>query len=164
VSQTSDEPSGALGLIETVGNFYTVRLTISDQAGLWLISINSTQPYTVKVLGQSAVDILFDFVELSDGPHLSYAVLNSRPAANSNVTLLVFMVGGDSVRPTEVALVEASSSNSYNGTLKEVALGLFMATINSVPAGEFVVRVAGKNIFSKDSNGLFQRQSSTQLR
>ncbi|KAL7877148.1 hypothetical protein SRHO_G00037910 [Serrasalmus rhombeus] len=163
VSQSSVEPSGALGLIETVGNFYTVRLTISDQAGLWLISINSTQPYTVKVLGQSAVDFLFDFVELSNGPHPSYTVLNSRPAANSNVTLLVSMVGGDSVRPTEVALVEASSSKSYNGTLKEVALGLFMASINSVPAGEFVVRVAGKNIFSKASNGLFQRQSSTQL-
>ncbi|KAL6487768.1 hypothetical protein MHYP_G00043940 [Metynnis hypsauchen] len=163
VSQTSVEPSGALGMIETVGNFYTVRLTTSDQAGLWLISINSTQPYTVKVLGQSAVDFLFDFVELSDGPHPSYAVLNSRPAANSNVTLLVSMVGGDSVTPTEVALVEASSSKSYNGTLKEVALGMFMASINSVPAGEFVVRVAGKNIFSKASNGLFQRQSSTQL-
>ncbi|KAL7889479.1 hypothetical protein AOLI_G00017370 [Acnodon oligacanthus] len=73
------------------------------------------------------------------------------------------MVGGDSVRPTEVALVETSSPNSYNGTLKEVALGLFMATINSVPAGEFVVRVAGKNIFSKPSNGLFQRRSSTKL-
>ncbi|KAL7889476.1 hypothetical protein AOLI_G00017340 [Acnodon oligacanthus] len=73
------------------------------------------------------------------------------------------MAGADSVRPTEVALVEASSSNSYNGTLKEVALGLFMATINSVPAGEFVVRVAGKNIFSKPSNGLFQRWSSTKL-
>ncbi|KAL7889457.1 hypothetical protein AOLI_G00017290 [Acnodon oligacanthus] len=62
------------------------------------------------------------------------------------------MAGADSVRPTEVALVEASSPNSYNGTLKEVALGLFMATINSVPAGEFVVRtqadgtlVPGKN-------------------
>ncbi|KAL7889465.1 hypothetical protein AOLI_G00017230 [Acnodon oligacanthus] len=73
------------------------------------------------------------------------------------------MAGADSVRPTEVALVEASSPNSYNGTLKEVALGLFMATINSVPAGEFVVRVAGKNIFSKPSNGLFQRRSSTKL-
>ncbi|KAL7889493.1 hypothetical protein AOLI_G00017510 [Acnodon oligacanthus] len=101
----------------------------------------------VEKEGQNAVDILFDFVELFDGPHLSYAVLNS-----SNVTLLVFMAGADSVRPTEVALVEASSPNSYNGTLKEVALGLFMATINSVPAGEFVVRtqadgtlVPGKN-------------------
>ncbi|KAL7889490.1 hypothetical protein AOLI_G00017480 [Acnodon oligacanthus] len=73
------------------------------------------------------------------------------------------MAGADSVRPTEVALDEASSSNSYNGTLKEVALGLFMATINSVPAGEFVVRVAGKNVFSKPSNGLFQRRSSTKL-
>ncbi|KAL6487784.1 hypothetical protein MHYP_G00044100 [Metynnis hypsauchen] len=129
------------------------------------IYITGNSPYYIitSPSGQSAFDFLFDFVELSDGPHPSYAVLNSRPTANSNVTLLVSMVGGDSVRPTEVALVEASSSKSYNGTLKEVALGMFMASINSVPAGEFVVRVAGKNIFSKAPNGLFQRQSSTQL-
>ncbi|KAI4895401.1 hypothetical protein NFI96_022024 [Prochilodus magdalenae] len=167
VSQTSAEPNGALGLIQMVGNFHAVRVKISDQAGQWFIGIDSAQPYTVKVIGQSGVDFLFDFVELFDGPHPSYSVLNGRPAASkctySNVTLLVSMVGGDNVRPTEIALVEASSSNSYNGTLKEIGSGKFMVTINNVPAGEFVVRVVGESSFSKASNGLIQRQSSTQL-
>ncbi|KAI4895400.1 hypothetical protein NFI96_022023, partial [Prochilodus magdalenae] len=132
VSQKSAETSGALGLIQTVGNFHTVRLHVSDLVGQWFISINSAQPYTVKVL-------------------------------DSNVTLLFSMLGGDRVRPTEIALVEASSSNTFNGTLKEVSLGMFLATIKSVPAGEFVVRVVGGSSFSKASNGFFQRQSSTQL-
>ncbi|XP_072533312.1 von Willebrand factor A domain-containing protein 7-like [Salminus brasiliensis] len=164
VSQNSADPNGALGLIKVVGNFQTVRPHISDQTGLWFISISSAQPYTVKVFGQSGIDFLFDFIELSEGPHPSYAVLNSRPKANSNATLLVTMVGGDSVRPTEVALVETSTSNSFNGTLEEIASDQFMVTINMMPAGESVVRVTGVNSSSRASDGLFQRQSSTQLR
>ncbi|KAL7889413.1 hypothetical protein AOLI_G00016710 [Acnodon oligacanthus] len=163
LSQTSSQPSGSLGLIEKVGNFHTLHPNVSDPTGMWLISINSTQPYTVKVLGQSGVDFLFNFIELSDWPHPNYAVLNSRPTANSNITLLVSVVGGDSVRLTEVALVEASTSTSYNGTLQEVGSDQYLVTISSIPAGEFVVRVVGQSSSSKASNNLFQRQSSTQL-
>ncbi|KAL7877063.1 hypothetical protein SRHO_G00037060 [Serrasalmus rhombeus] len=163
VSQTSSQPSGVLGFIEKVGNFHTLHPNVSDQTGLWLISIKSTQPYTVKVLGQSEVDFLFNFIELSDWPHPNYAVLNSRPTANSNITLLVSVVGGDSVRLTEVDLVEASSSKSYNGTLQEVGSDQYLVTISSIPTGEFVVRVVGESSSSKASIGFFQRQSSTQL-
>ena len=53
VLQTSAEPNGALGLIQMVGNFHAVRVNISDQAGQWFISINSAQPYTVKVIGKT---------------------------------------------------------------------------------------------------------------
>ncbi|XP_072533311.1 LOW QUALITY PROTEIN: von Willebrand factor A domain-containing protein 7-like [Salminus brasiliensis] len=50
------------------------------------------------------------------------------------------------------------------GTLEEIASDQFMVTINMMPAGEFVVRVTGVNSSSRASDGLFQRQSSTQLR
>ncbi|XP_062852457.1 von Willebrand factor A domain-containing protein 7-like [Trichomycterus rosablanca] len=164
VSQSSAESNGSLGIIEKVGNFYTLRPNISDQtAGLWLINTTSTYPYTIKVVGQSKVDFLFDFVELFQGPHPGYTVLKSRPAANSNVTLLVSMLGGDSVRPTEVALVEASSSNFVTGTLENVSSGQYLATINSIPSGEFTVRVVGDSSSTKSSSNRFQRQSSTQF-
>ncbi|KAF4090717.1 hypothetical protein AMELA_G00055270 [Ameiurus melas] len=163
VSQSSAELNGTLGLIETVGNFYTVQPNIAEQTGLWLFNITSTQPYTIKVVGQSEVDFLFEFVELSQGLHPSYAVLKSRAAAKTNVTLLVSMVGGDSVRPTEVSLVEASSSNSLKGTLEEVASGQYLVIFNSIPAGEFTVRVAGQISSTRSSDNTFQRHSPTQF-
>ncbi|KAF4090723.1 hypothetical protein AMELA_G00055160 [Ameiurus melas] len=163
VSQTSTELNGALGLIQKVGNFHTVSPNIAEQAGLWLLNMNSLQPYTIRVVGQSEVDFLFDFVEPSDGFHTSYAQLNSRPVANNKVTLLVSMVGGDSVKPTEVSLVEASSSNSFNGIIEEVTSGKYLVTFNSIPAGKFTVRVAGQISSTRSSDNNFQRQSPTQF-
>uniref|UniRef100_A0A8C2HZ49 von Willebrand factor A domain-containing protein 7-like n=1 Tax=Cyprinus carpio TaxID=7962 RepID=A0A8C2HZ49_CYPCA len=163
-SQTNEELNGTLGLVENVGNFYTVRLTILDQVGLWNIKMSSLQPYTIKVLGQSDIDFLFNFVELSEGAHSGYSVLSGRLPANRNVTLLLTIMGGDTVTPTEVALVKSSDSQSINGTLEKLADGKFLVTVNSVPAGEFVVRVMGERSSSRSSNGRFQRQSITQQR
>ncbi|XP_066534390.1 von Willebrand factor A domain-containing protein 7-like [Hoplias malabaricus] len=160
-SQSSDQTNGDVGIIQTVGNFQTVHSNIADVGGVWLISVNSEELYTIKAFGKSPIDFLFDFVELSDN-YQSYAVLNSRPAADGNLTLIVSVVGGDTVKPTEVALIGASNSNAYNGTLKEVAFAMFLATFDSVPAGGFFVRVTGMNT-SRASNGLFQRRSSIQL-
>lgn len=50
-SQTNEELSGKLGLVQHVGNFYTVHLNIFDQVGLWNINISSFQAYTIKVQG-----------------------------------------------------------------------------------------------------------------
>ncbi|XP_052410113.1 von Willebrand factor A domain-containing protein 7-like [Carassius gibelio] len=163
-SQTNEELNGTLGLVEHVGNFYTVRLSILDQVGLWNINIASLQPYTIKVLGQSDIDFLFNFVELSEGAHSGYSVLSGRLPENRNVTLLLTIMGGDTVSPTEVALVKSSDSQSINGTLEKLAEGKFLVTMNSVPAGEFVVRVIGERSSSRSSNGRFQRQSITQQR
>ncbi|XP_062852458.1 von Willebrand factor A domain-containing protein 7-like [Trichomycterus rosablanca] len=164
VSQSSAESNGSLGIIEKVGNFHTIRPNISAQtAGLWLINTTSTYPYTIKVVGQSKVDFLFDVVEVFQGPHPGYTVLKSRPAANNNVTLLVSMLGGDSVRPTEVALVEVSSSHFVTGTLEKLSSGQYLATINSIPSGEFTVRVVGETNSSRSTSNRFQRQSSTQF-
>ncbi len=71
-------------------------------------------------------------------------------------------MGGDSVTPTEVALVEASGSQIIIGTLEKIADGDFLVTMNSVPAREFVVRVMGERTSSRSSNYRFQRQSVTQ--
>ncbi|KAF5897617.1 von Willebrand factor A domain-containing protein 7-like, partial [Clarias magur] len=114
--------------------------------------------------GQSEVDFLFDFVELSQGLHPSYVVLNSRPAAKTNVTLLVSMIGGNNMRPTEVSLVEASRLSSLNGTLVDIGSRQYLVTFNSIPGGEFTVHMVGETSFSRTSNDHFQRQSATQFR
>ncbi|XP_073698677.1 von Willebrand factor A domain-containing protein 7-like [Garra rufa] len=161
-SQSNEELNGKLGLVEHVGNFY--RVTILDQVGLWNINISSLQAYTIKVLGQSDIDFLYNFVELSEGAYSGYSVLSGRPPANRNVTMLLTIMGGDTVTPTEVALVEASGSQVIIGTLEKVAVENFLVTMNSVPAGEFIVRVIGERNSSGLLNSRFQRQSVTQHR
>ncbi|XP_060729093.1 von Willebrand factor A domain-containing protein 7-like [Tachysurus vachellii] len=163
VSQSSTELNGALGIIQKVGNFHTVQPNIADQTGWWVFDIKSTQPYSIRVVGQSEVDFLFDFVEFSQGLHASYVALNSRPLANNNVTLLMTMVGGDTIQPTEVSLIETSTSNSFNGILELVASGQYMLTFNSIPAGKFTVHVVGQLSPSRSSDNTFQRQSPTQF-
>ncbi|KAF7710104.1 hypothetical protein HF521_008976 [Silurus meridionalis] len=140
VSQSSTELNGNLGIIQNVGNFHTVQPNVADQTGLWVLKMNSNQPYSIRVVGQSVVDFLFAFVNASQGLHTSYVELNTRPSANT-VTLLLTLVGLDSGSPTEVSLVEASSSNSFTGTLEEVASGQYLVTFTSIPAGKFTVRV-----------------------
>lgn len=49
VSQNSSQ---TLWPIQRVGNIATVQPNEEELAGLWLISINSTQPYTIKVVGK----------------------------------------------------------------------------------------------------------------
>ncbi len=93
-----------------------------------------------------------------------YSLYCSFSATDSNVTLLRTVMGGDSVTPTEVALVEASGLQIIIGTLEKIADGDFLVTMNSVPAGEFVIRVMGERISSRSSNDRFQRQSVTPYR
>lgn len=84
--------------------------------------------------------------------------------SDNNVTLLVTMVSEDNVRPTEVSLVEVSSSNSLDGTLEEVASGQYLVTFNSIPAGKFNIRVVGLISNSRSTDNTFQRQSATQIK
>ncbi|KAF4090722.1 hypothetical protein AMELA_G00055150 [Ameiurus melas] len=159
VSQSSAELNGTLGLIETVGNFYTVQPNIAEQTGLWLFNITSTQPYTIKVVGQSEVDFLFEFVELSQGLHPSYAVLKSRAAAKTNVTLLVSMVGGDSVKPTERQSPTQFQTSSVTITTepvgtaepgKQITLPFTVATNGS--GGSFSISVSNDRNFDTRFN------------
>ncbi|XP_010903893.2 von Willebrand factor A domain-containing protein 7 [Esox lucius] len=162
VSQSSAEVYGPVGTFQTVGNFHALRL--DSQAGLWEISVSSKTYYTLKVVGQSLIDFLFDFVEVSQGPHPSYAVLQSRPQAGGKANLLVSVTGSDSVRLTEVALVEAFGSGEVRGTLESVGGRDYLVTVNRIPAGAFVVRVRGESTSAGAAPDSFQRQSSTHLR
>ncbi|XP_062407526.1 uncharacterized protein LOC134098488 [Sardina pilchardus] len=53
--QTDTEETGALGIINRVGNFYTVYINTHVQKGLWFINVLSIQPYTVKVVGKTTI-------------------------------------------------------------------------------------------------------------
>ncbi|XP_076004000.1 von Willebrand factor A domain-containing protein 7-like [Genypterus blacodes] len=164
VSQSHSEASGNLGTIQTVGNLRRIRLNADMQTGTWQININSNQPYTLKVTGQSIITFIYDFVEAFGGPHPGYAVISGRPQAGQPVNLLLSVIarkGPSSMTVGEVGLVTVSGPESVsNGKTTDMGNGDILLTIDKVPEGEFVVMLKGTD---KESNSLFQRQSTTSM-
>ncbi|KAK6324606.1 hypothetical protein J4Q44_G00039480 [Coregonus suidteri] len=134
VSQSDSEANGPLGTIQTVGNLRRVSLTSHNHTGLWEISMNSIEFYSLKVIGQSSVNFGYHFVEAFGGAHGDFGLKEGRPLTGGNITLLVSVTWGDSVTVTEVALVEASGSGSeVNGTLQ---------SLGGTGSGDFLVTMA----------------------
>ncbi|XP_056265192.1 von Willebrand factor A domain-containing protein 7 [Pseudoliparis swirei] len=164
VSQTYNEASGKLGTINTVGNLRRIRLHVGRDTGGWKIEIISTQPYTLKVTGQSTITFIYDFVEKFGGPHAGYAQLSGRPQAGQPATLMLSVIGRkgpSSMTIGSVALVTVSGAETVrNSTTSDMGNGDLLVTVDHVPEGEFVVLLKGTD---KVSASEFQRQSTTQM-
>ncbi|XP_041809021.1 von Willebrand factor A domain-containing protein 7-like [Chelmon rostratus] len=165
VSQESTNTTGPLTTaFLSVGNFKTLQLKI--QAGLWEIRMVSTNPYTLKVVAESTVDFLFEFLEPSQSPLGGFDAVDNRPKAGVNGSLMVTLTGTDSATVTEVVLVQSSGSGQVNGTVEAQGGGNFLARFDMIPSEEFVVLVKGQTSSgsSKSSSMIFQRQSNTNVR
>ncbi|XP_023272394.1 von Willebrand factor A domain-containing protein 7-like [Seriola lalandi dorsalis] len=165
VSQNSANMTGSLIITsQLVGNFRTLRL--NTQVGLWEIKMVSTNPYTLKVVGESSIDFLFDFLEVSQGPFGGFGLLENRPRAGVNGSLSVTITGSDSAILTEVILVESSGAGKVNGSVEAQVGGDFLVQFDRIPSVEFVVLIKGQNsnASSRASTVSFQRQSSTSIR
>ncbi|XP_014876907.1 von Willebrand factor A domain-containing protein 7 isoform X1 [Poecilia latipinna] len=164
VTQTDTEASGKLGTINAVGNLRRIRLHADKQSGTWQINIKSSQPYTLKVTGQSTITFIYDFVEKFAGPHSGYAVLSGRPRADQPATLMLSVIGRKGPTSTtiqEVGLVTMSGPEVVtNGTMTDMGNGEILVTVAAVPEGEFVLILKGTDTLS---NSEFQRQSTTQM-
>ncbi|XP_072240337.1 von Willebrand factor A domain-containing protein 7 [Leuresthes tenuis] len=164
VSQNHNEPNSKLGTIQTVGNLIRIRLNSDKQTGNWKINIKSSQPYTLKVTGQSTITFIYDFVESFGGPHSGYATLSGRPQAGQPANLMLSVIGRKgpaSMTVAEVGLVIVSGSEAAtNGNMTDMGNGNILVTVDKVPEGEFVVIMKGVD---KVSNSEFQRQSTTQM-
>ncbi|XP_041640427.1 von Willebrand factor A domain-containing protein 7 isoform X2 [Cheilinus undulatus] len=166
VSQSFSQSSGPLASFTTVGNLRRLSLNIENQTGSWVISVNSNNPYSVKVTGQSSVDFIFNLVEAHEGPHGDFSLKEGRPLSGGNATLLVTVTGSDTVKITEVTLFDSSGPTEISGSLQSVGRGTFLVTFSGVPAGDFVVRLRGEDSSSasKSTPSSFQRQASTQIK
>ncbi|XP_068456761.1 von Willebrand factor A domain-containing protein 7-like [Clinocottus analis] len=161
VSQESSSATGSLiTASESVGNFKTLQL--KTQPGLWKIKMVSTNPYNLKVIGESPIDFLFDFLEESQGPFECLDVVGNRPRAGVNGSLIVTLTGSESATVTEVILVESSGLREVPGTVEALDGGDYLAKFVRIPTEPFVVLVKGKN--KNGSSGFFQRQSLTSIK
>ncbi|KAF1378470.1 hypothetical protein PFLUV_G00190880 [Perca fluviatilis] len=164
-SQQSTDTTGPLiTASQSVGNFMTLRL--KKEVGLWEMKMVSTNSYTLKAIGQSPIDFLFDFVEETQGTFTGYDALDTRPRAGVNVSLLVSLTGSDSATVTEVTLVESSGSEEIKGVVEPQGSGNFLVHVDRIPSLEFVVRVKGQDYSGtpRVPSIVFQRQSSINFR
>lgn len=162
VTQSNTVVNGPLGTIQKVGNLQRIQLN-STEMGLWHIDMTTTQPYTIKVMGQSAITFIYDFVEEFKGPHPGFAAIDGRPSTGSPAKLLLTLTGEkgpEALELQEVALMEVSGVKVSNGTIEKMGNGDYLVTVNDVPKGEFVVMLKGKD---KTFTTLFQRQTTTQM-
>ncbi|TNM86235.1 hypothetical protein fugu_008506 [Takifugu bimaculatus] len=164
VNQTQNEATGELGTVRTVGNLQRIRLNPDKKAGMWTINIKSTQPYTLKVTGQSTITFIYDFVERFEGPHPGYAVVSGRPQAGQPALLMLSVMGTKgptSLNIKEVGLVTVSSPEIVsNSIITEKDSGDILVEVDAVPDGEFVILVKGTD---EETKSEFQRQSTTQM-
>ncbi|CAJ1063796.1 von Willebrand factor A domain-containing protein 7-like [Xyrichtys novacula] len=163
-SQQSTDTTGSLiTSSQSVGNLQALRL--KKLVGSWNIRMVSANPYTLKVIGQSDIDFLFDFVEESQGPFEGYDALDSRPRAGVNGSLLVSLTGSDTATVTEVTLVESWGSEEIKGVVEPQGSSRFLVHVDRIPSVEFAVRVMGRDdSFNSRASIVFQRQSSTHFR
>ncbi|KAA0722153.1 hypothetical protein E1301_Tti009099 [Triplophysa tibetana] len=158
VSQSDSMTDGSLGSIQTVGNLKKIKLKSNSQTGEWSININSTSSYTMRVIGQSSVNILSYFVEISQGGHSdSWGQIFTRPSTGQNAILFLSVTGDETFTVTEVLLVDASGSNVVNGSVKSVGGRDYLVSLNRIPEGLFGLQLEG--LLNKSSSR-FQRQSS----
>ncbi|XP_008295264.1 von Willebrand factor A domain-containing protein 7-like isoform X1 [Stegastes partitus] len=164
LTQDQSETSGRLATIQTVGNMWRIQINSTRETGAWKIQINSYQPYTLKITGQSTITFIYNFVESFAGPHPGYAVLSGRPQAGQPASLLLSVLGKkgpSSMNISEVGLVIVSGGEAVtNGTMTDLGNGDVLVTVYTVPEGEFVVILKGTD---RVSNTEFQRQSTTQI-
>ncbi|KAJ8262877.1 hypothetical protein COCON_G00153340 [Conger conger] len=162
VSQSSYSSDGPLGTIKVVGNLHTIRL--DTQTGLWEIRVTSAEPYTLKVTGRSSIDFVYNIVEDLEGSGSDFTLKEGRLRAGGNGTLLLSVVGGDSLTVTEVSLVEVSGLRVENSTLKPLGEGDYLVSVEKVPDESFVILLKGVDGMHRSPQNSFQRQSNTQLK
>ncbi|XP_030640137.1 von Willebrand factor A domain-containing protein 7-like [Chanos chanos] len=137
VSQESRVKSGPLGKISAVGNLHIAHLT--QQTGTWQISIRSTRPYNIRVIGHSVLDFLYKFIRYFKGLHPGFVEIEGRPSA-------------------ELSVVDATGSSTLRPSMRELDRGTFFAFFPTLPDGPFTLQLRGKS----DGHS-FQRESTNQI-
>ncbi|KAJ0050700.1 hypothetical protein NL108_005083, partial [Boleophthalmus pectinirostris] len=173
-SQSSSVSNGPLASMTTAGNLRRLSLNTDNQTGLWKIDVNSNDPYSVKVIGQSSVNFIYNLVEPHEGAHGDYSLKEGRPVTGGNATVLV-TVTSDAVKITEVTLYDSSGPTEVNGTLKACPCpacdniqshdGNILVFFDNIPSGDFVLRIKGEDsTTTRNTPTSFQRQASTQIK
>ncbi|XP_061889584.1 von Willebrand factor A domain-containing protein 7-like [Entelurus aequoreus] len=164
-TQTSSGVTEPLASFSLASNLRRLRLNNDSETGLWEISVNSTDPYSVKVIGQSSLDFIYNLVEVKDGASTDFFPQEGRPISGGNVSLLVTLTRSDGVSVTQVTLLNTLDGTEVNGTLQPITNSTFVVTFSNITEGTYVVLLRGEtsSLTSRMASGSFQRQAPTRI-
>nr|XP_061792282.1 von Willebrand factor A domain-containing protein 7-like [Nerophis lumbriciformis] len=162
VSQSSNESSGPLASLIMAGTLHRLILNSDSETGLWKISVDSEDPYLVRITGQSPVNFISNFVEAREELN-AFFPKDGRPFSGSNVTILITLTGGDSVTLSEVTLYDSAGPTEVNGTSEFIGETDYLVTFHEIPEGSFALRLRGINNLFDSTPSMFQRQAATQI-
>lgn len=147
----------------SVGNVRRIKL-IKD-VGLWQLRVVSNSAYTVKVIGESPITFIYDFLGTAQGPLGGLVALDSRPIAGVNGSMELTLIGSDNATVTEVYLVETSGTGQVKGNISQ-DYNEYLVQFDNIPTQEFSVLVKGTNtgILTQSTTPTFQRQSTTSIK
>ncbi|XP_072534535.1 von Willebrand factor A domain-containing protein 7-like [Salminus brasiliensis] len=163
VSQSDGVGPGSLAKVQTVGNLWRLQFNSPTETGLWTVRIVSKKTYTIRIIGQSDITFIYNFVEKFEGPHPGFAIIEGRPQTGKPTTLWLTVTGqkvAEDLKIQEVGLVDVSGTRVVDGKIHPMGGGDFLVTVSEVPEGEFVIMLKGEETATSSR---FQRQSTTQM-
>ncbi|XP_030640136.1 von Willebrand factor A domain-containing protein 7-like [Chanos chanos] len=121
--------------------------------------IGFSASFTLKSpTGHSVLDFLYKFIRYFEGLHPGFVETEGRPSAEGNSTLMLRVVGADSLSGVELSVLDPRGSSTLRPSMRELGRGMFFAFFPTLPAGQFTLQLRGKN-----DGHQFQRQSPQRL-
>ncbi|XP_067406908.1 von Willebrand factor A domain-containing protein 7 [Emydura macquarii macquarii] len=167
-SQTSDTPSGPLGMGQRLGSFHRIQLPAHPPVGRWTLEVQAPGNYSVHVRGNSSLDFFYYFAVPAEGPHPGLFKLESRPVRGLPMSLVLTVTGltrpgGDSLRMEAVELADPVTGRRLGGELllREGAngTGTYVADLPpTLPQGAFALILRGS-----DSQGRHLQRPAPQV-
>ncbi|XP_069057571.1 von Willebrand factor A domain-containing protein 7-like isoform X1 [Pleurodeles waltl] len=132
---------------QVAGSLERVILTSPVQPGTWTLQVTSAAEFTVRVTGDSLVDLTYDFVEEVRGTHPGFMKISGRPRAGAPANMLV-RVSGLKTFPT--VSLNSLYLTDIQGTIQQqlplnrtASPDTFRAVSNSLPRDQFLVILNG---------------------
>lgn len=146
-SYTGAASSSPIASSTVAGSLERVTLISPIQLGMWKLMVTSTSEFTVRVTGDSLVDLTYDFVEEVRGTHPGLMKISGRPRSGAPASMVV-RVTGLKTFPT-VSLKNLQLTDIQGTSLQQLPLNrtgssdVFRAVSNSLPREQFLVTLNG---------------------
>ncbi|KAJ0004026.1 hypothetical protein NQD34_010240 [Periophthalmus magnuspinnatus] len=139
----------------TVGNFR--RMKLMKQVGIWEMRVESDNPYTAKIVGDSPLNFIYDFLGPAQGPLGGMIASESRPKADAKGSLELTLIGSDTATLTGASL--QTSNGTVDGNVTSLGNKEYLVEFDPMPTEPSTLIVRGANSRSQSTAASFQRIS-----
>ncbi|XP_069497129.1 von Willebrand factor A domain-containing protein 7-like isoform X2 [Ambystoma mexicanum] len=149
VSYTGFASPSPIASSQVAGNLERISLTSPIKMGAWTLVVTSTLEFSLRVTGDSLVDLAYDFVEEVGGRHPGIMKISGRPRAGAPANMIVLVTGLKSF--PSMSFKELYLTDIQGTILQKLPLNRtaspdrFWAVSNSLPKDQFLVMLNGED-------------------